>query len=184
MLYITAIQFGEVIYGVTSSGAAKGQNEVNGRTPASKATHEEPPTKAKPTYDPNDVVAQVLNFSTFGKDDGLTDSFWYRVGPEGCKYKRYTDIQGGMPNADRRLVAMLATINAFDPSEIDLNQLDPQSLQVGYDDQLHQDFGYLVVVKDAGKLVTASRISLDVDRLKRGWGLIYEKYCSGKHRPF
>ena len=63
---------------------------------------------AGPQHDPNDVVAQVLNYSNFGNDDGSPyGAFWYRV--DECRYK--LSFQG---QATGR--------------EIDLNALDPKNI--------------------------------------------------------
>jgi peptidoglycan hydrolase-like protein with peptidoglycan-binding domain len=134
-----------------------------------------------PKRDPDDVVAMVLNYSTFGKDDGENGSFWYKDGSEGCVYKRYLNK---ISTADAKVDLMLNMLSVTGPERLDLNELDPQNLRSGYDEQLWQDYGYMTVVEHIDQLITASRKSLDNDRLKRGWALIYKKYCTGKKKPF
>lgn len=134
-----------------------------------------------PKRDPDDVVAMVLNYSTFGKDDGENGSFWYRDGSEGCVYKRHLNK---ISTADAKVDLMLNMLSVTGPERLDLNELDPQNLRSGYDEQLWQDYGYMTVVEHIDQLITASRKSLDNDRLKRGWALIYKKYCTGKKKPF
>jgi len=117
--------------------------------------------------DPNDVVAQVLNYSAFGNDDGgsleggFGGSYWYQDKSDKCRYH-----QSG-PSSQKDQV-------------IDLNAIDPRNIR------------FLV---NADGTTTIFNDNLDlfpfwghgvrhIERLERGWHLIYSKYCRGKKKPF
>jgi len=100
--------------------------------------------------DPSDVVAQVLNYTTFGADDGIGDSaFWWRDPSKGtCLY---------------RLHYVLSV-----------------------------DWGPCRFVKHEGREIMAHRMQTlllgdgrrDLDRLARGWALIYGGKCKGSKKLF
>jgi hypothetical protein len=133
-----------------------------------------------PPQDPDDVVAQVLNYSFFGKDEGchpcvgrlpagnltLERGYWYQVTK--CQYKSF---------------ASDPTFSVFLPQVIDLNTIDPHNIEF-------QDAGNFYIIRtDDGSLIPIMFLfyqpeKLSVERLKRGWGLIYSKYCSGKKKAF
>lgn len=132
--------------------------------------------------DPDDVVAQVLNFSTFGRDDGYKadpaivaagyggrePGFWYKVA--NCTYRLHSG-GGGMAN----LVLALAGQPAS--SVIDLNSLDPKNITF-------ETFKDGSIVKHIDTVLTVSSTPINSERLERGWTLIYSKYCKGKEKPF
>ena len=129
------------------------------------------------TSDPSDVVAQVLNYSNFGNDSGspIFGSFWHRV--DNCRYR----LVGSPPlNVGVR--------------EIDLNAIDPNSLTFQYQPgevfrnpadirQLRQGPAGIITFADTQPLLIGPE-SLNIERLQRGWGLIYSKYCKGTERAF
>jgi tetratricopeptide (TPR) repeat protein len=44
--------------------------------------------------DPDDVVAQVLNYSSLGNDDGAGGSYWYQDKSDKCRYKLFGQAGG------------------------------------------------------------------------------------------
>jgi TonB family protein len=115
--------------------------------------------------DPNDIVAQVLNFSNFGKDEGEPDMFWYKI--KDCQYKLYGET--GLRGVD----------------SIDLNELDPRNIEF-YSDPTGSFLG-ATLVQYNGKLLMSSiwrNVPTNLERLQRGWELIYSRYCAGKAKPF
>ncbi|MBR0783934.1 peptidoglycan-binding protein [Bradyrhizobium iriomotense] len=137
--------------------------------------------------DPDDVVAQVLNYSTFGQDEGgseLADlmklagkpapdgGYWYRIDGSTCVYRLHPgkSIAGAM----------------LGRKEIDLNGLDPKNITFRYDDSrsLWGSGGMGTVVQHLNDTVIIAAGQLNMERLQRGWALIYQKYCRGKHRAF
>jgi hypothetical protein len=110
--------------------------------------------------DPNDVVAQVLNFTSFGKDQGEPDKFWYKV--KDCQYRRYGE----------------KTTTGVD--NINLNELDPQSIQIYSDPNGSFVGGTLVKYNEEVLLSNLWNSVSNFDRVERGWTLIYSEYCTGK----
>ncbi|MHC2519034.1 peptidoglycan-binding protein [Bradyrhizobium diazoefficiens] len=134
--------------------------------------------------DPDDVVAQVLNYSTFGQDEGYKanaaaiaaglagpeDGFWYKVG--NCVYRLHP---GG---STANLALLLAGLTGQTTSQIlDLNSLDPKNIT-------WQTYNDGTVVKHVNTVLTLSPTPINSERLERGWVLIYSKYCKGKEKPF
>ena len=62
-----------------------------------------------PPRDPNDVVAQVLNYSSFGNNDGSGGAYWYQDKSDKCKYRLFDPTPVGSPEID---------LNALDPRKI------------------------------------------------------------------
>ncbi len=134
-----------------------------------------------------DVVSQVLNYSSGCGDDGCSGySSWVVKDTKSCIYQKINSKDG----------TVLQTIN--------LNEMDPKSIQVvtmnrsyterkeihdpqkyfniiGYDNVVHnyqtQEVQYM------GREIFRSE-NLDMNRLQRGWSLIYSKYCSGTKKAF
>jgi TPR repeat protein len=128
--------------------------------------------------DEADVVAQVLNYSDCG-DDGGCETFkrinsplpvhWLRDPSAKCLYRK---------------AIQFSPQQYYLRDQIDLNDLDPRSLKFG--PRIHTGiFGDLKddveVTYDGTGIFSASA---DLDRIRRGWALIYSQYCSGKERPF
>jgi hypothetical protein len=113
----------------------------------------------------SDVVAQVLNYSEWGNDQGSTKgSFWYKAHANTCKYK----------------------ICAHEDEEtdigIDLDSFDPKSISVGSRFLYYGRYEFSITHE--GKTIISTSSSVDRDRLVRGWALIYRKYCKGTEKPF
>ena len=116
-----------------------------------------------PPRDPNDVVAQVLNYSSFGNTEGSGGAYWYQDNSDKCKYKLFDPTPVGSP-------------------EIDLNALDPRNITFR---EALTDSGvtYTILEYDPHPLLPGASpyfLKLDLQRLQRGWSLIYSKYCTGK----
>ena len=124
-------------------------------------------TAQEPQLDSNDVVAQVLNFSNFGRDDGATyGAFWYRV--DKCRYRMSVDGK--------------ATSR-----EIDLNGLDPKNIELDFIPERYVGKGTYIggginVLYKGDVLIHGD--ANDVERVERGWTLIYSDYCTGKADAF
>jgi TPR repeat protein len=137
--------------------------------------------------DPDDVIAQVLNYSTFGKDEGGSElgalletmgkpapegGYWYKVSSKDCVYKLHPgrSIAGAMLGA----------------KEVNLNDLDPKNITFQYDNStsLWGSDGTGTFTKHLDDVIIMALGQLNIQRLQRGWGLIYEKFCRGKERAF
>ena len=111
--------------------------------------------------DPNDVVAQVLNYTVFGNDEGNGDSFWYKETSGKCQYR-----------------LRISPDQSFSQGNfIDLDEIDPRNITFRYNSN-----GATVIMNDTATLFYTR--GLNVERLQRGWSLIYSNYCSGKEKPF
>lgn len=118
--------------------------------------------------DASDVVAQVLNYTVLGKD--LPESgFFYKE--KDCFYKQHN-----------------TTIT------IDLNGLDPRNITFEEDPVYDRGEyrGMAGSVKYEGHLLLGPNLisalfgdgKRDIQRLKRGWELIYARYCKGQQKAF
>ena len=140
--------------------------------------------KAAAGRDPKDIVAQVLNYSEFGKDEGGEEDFanpfdveivkipiyWSQDSSSKCRYVKAS-------NRNLSTVELKTLAAPVADKIIDLNQLDPRLIKFGYQN------GITAVVYDS-KILTSAFGQIDLDRLQRGWTLIYSKYCSGKQKAF
>jgi hypothetical protein len=147
----------------------------------------------------NDVVAQVLNFSTFGSDEGSGDSFWIKEGT--CRYKlcgpgpRYGLLEG--------LWGFAGIQTPRGQIHLDLNEYDPKSIifrttmvtcgtdncviatQVVEGDKiLTSALSTLVQMPFGSALFNLPVDRIDLNRIERGWKLIYTEYCRGTDKPF
>jgi hypothetical protein len=115
--------------------------------------------------DSNDVVAQVLNYSDFGNDAGYDVGgqtlYWYQDKSDKCRYKLYAKN----PINDPRMT-------------IDLNALDPRNIT------FQQNYTGRVIIRHDTDDLFQSLGQLNLERLQRGWSLIYSKYCKGKEKAF
>jgi hypothetical protein len=108
------------------------------------------------------VVAQVLNYSSFGNTEGSGGAYWYQDSSDKCKYKLFDPTPAGSP-------------------EIDLNALDPRKIMFR-EELTDSGVTYTILEYDFHPLLPGASphfMKLDVQRLQRGWSLIYSKYCSG-----
>ena len=136
--------------------------------------------------DPNDVVAQVLNYTVFGNDEGFDDNFWYNdLGK--CHYRLHfsdkpaTDINrstNGLEKFNKMMGQIPLASARMQRQSIDLNELDPKDITFG------SNSNYGTVVQYDTEMLFFYVGGLNLDRLQRGWNLIYSKYCSGKEKPF
>ena len=123
--------------------------------------------------DPSDVVAQVLNYTSFGDDQGTKDSFWWKLSD--CVYTK-----GGSSYFD-------AALGVTSGSRLDLNKLDPKSLTIGFDVAPNGDaapVSYFAVKNEGHNLLVNFFATVDQERATRGWQLIYSDYCKGSVKPF
>jgi hypothetical protein len=113
--------------------------------------------------DRNDAVAQVLNYSKFGRDDGATyGAFWYRV--DKCRYRMSVDGKATSREID---------LNGLDPKNIELDSIPERYIGKG------SYIGGGVNVLYKGDVLIHGDAS-DIERVERGWNLIYSEYCTGK----
>ena len=133
-----------------------------------------------------DVVSQVLNYSSGCSDDGCgTYSTWLARDVKNCIYDK-VNLQDGS-------VLQTINLNEMDPKSIQvvtMNKADTRRETVNSLNGLHV-IGYQNVVTKyqtqdvqyMGREIFSSQ-NLDINRLKRGWSLIYSKHCSGTKKAF
>jgi hypothetical protein len=144
------------------------------RTPSSEAV-------ATVQQDPNDVVAQVLNYTVFGNDNGMGGSFWYRTTTAQCSYALH------VPKVGRGDFAALPAIMQLGVRQsVNLEELDPRSILFRIDRQeaLWGRGGEGTLTMYDSDILFLSLGRLNIKRLQRGWALICDEYCQGKARPF
>ena len=160
-----------------------------------------------------DVVAQVLNYSSGCKDDGCDTYSWAVKDAKQCVYERvnfnagndtgYAQIQQLMQVA-QAISSPSFGVTGSSGNLIKLNELDPKSLKIATMDhvtteqkEIHDPHKYSRIVgynnvqhefqtqevQYMGKPIFSQQ-NLDVSRLKRGWALIYSKYCTGTKKAF
>jgi hypothetical protein len=119
--------------------------------------------------DEPDVVAQVLNYSSFGNESGEAYCHWKNVGE--CRYEIALNA------AAKNNKNLCQQIKGQLPSTLDLNSFDPRNFK--YTSLIGGDFtavSYMNEVLTLGKAYP--------DRVQRGWELIFTKYCKGTEKPF
>ena len=120
-----------------------------------------------------DTVSKVLNYSTGLEDEGASDDSWYVSPGAKCTYIR---VQG----PTHEIV-----------SKINLNQYDARNFKfkteyvyVLNEWTLQKQLMKVSQIYYMEKLLLGADHPLDLDRLERGWGLIYSKYCGGTRKEF
>lgn len=128
---------------------------------------------AKKQRDSSDVVAQVLNYTSTGFDEGLDNEFWVRESE--CVYRQFS--HGSMSG------------------KLNLNELNPEVIKI---EQRFLGNGttYHIVTHEGNPIINLNlmeafvsdlagkRSIRDPQRLSRGWALIYSKHCKGKKTAF
>jgi hypothetical protein len=128
---------------------------------------------------PDDVVAQVLNYSRYGSDEGTEGAYFVAI--DKCVY-RLARTQNGPQSLDDFL--------SGGDDVIKLDELDPRLVrfQHGLASRILDSFrpgpAVATVVRYDTKPIAYALKELDDERLKRGWRLIYEKFCTGKRKAF
>lgn len=124
-----------------------------------------------------DLPAEVLNVSVGCSEKGCDGLFWYKKKNSTCTYDE----------------ALLDPIEKkFIPvnNEVDLDKIDPRSIRIGAAAPtgpralLNPNQPVTVVTGNNGLHFESPYSQDQIDRLQRGWTLIYSKYCSGKKRDF
>jgi hypothetical protein len=140
---------------------------------------------ASVSQDQTDIVAQVLNYSRFGMDQGRAGSFYARVNK--CSYKLVESPNRFVGNNSEDLISAFPLPGQH---QINLDEIDPRNLtfEIGPAREIVGGMftgdGSVSAVKSDNQVITAIQSRLNLDRLQRGWRLIYEKYCAGKSKPF
>jgi hypothetical protein len=111
--------------------------------------------------DPNDVVAHVLNYSFLGVDDGT-----YQDASDKCIYRLFNRLLG----------VQEINLKTFDPRNItfsnESNNYGTIFTIIRHDITIINNFSYALVGQ------------LNIERLQRGWTLIYSNYCRGRQKEF
>jgi hypothetical protein len=138
----------------------------------------------KEHYDPKDVVAQVLNYSDFGKDvvSETDHGFWYAKSK--CVYAKagkrtfYDD-----PDYDIAKTAFEEKLNM-----LDLNKVDPRTVKIGMKVRILHAVPFVkvgdVAEFNGGADLLGVGTILDEGRLERGWALVFSQHCKGTKNAF
>ena len=147
-----------------------------------------------PKRDPNDVVGQVLNYTVFGVDEGLSDNFWHKAPSGKCLYRLHISgnkpLNGSADNIFKQITdfsKMFSVQSALMQRQvIDLDQFDPKNITFRYDNNptAWGQNGVGTIVQHINEILFFYIGALDINRLQRGWRLIYSNYCHGKEKPF
>jgi hypothetical protein len=136
--------------------------------------------------DPSDMVAQILNYVFAGNEHGLEGedgnfggSYYYQswrfvLKESDCVYRNIIFI-----NND-------GTLQKSGDIIIDLNKYDPHLFDFKQTQERNDD-GNLVTkyqVLYDGKVWSSSLRAFSFERARRGWALIYSKYCTGSKASF
>lgn len=154
-----------------------------------------------------DIVAQVLNYSSGLPETGGAD-FWYPHDKKNCIYRKAIAARVNESDADRKFRQVISV--AFGGGseqvetlpEIKLNDLDPKSIKVAeYTHSITEPrtrWDYVlkrnILISETRNWVTQDVLhsgkeifttqNQDIDRIRRGWSLIYSKYCKGAAKAF
>lgn len=133
-----------------------------------------------------DTVAKVLNYSDGERSDiGSEYSFWYAYDAKKCIYRKagykrtsnYNDYPGVF-DVDENVKEI--DLNSFDKSSVRY-----QSLQINHPSVLGEApriTTQVTIFADGRTIFTADDV--DPERIKRGWQVIYSKYCVGQRKEF
>ena len=134
-----------------------------------------------------DTVAQVLNYSDgFSDDLGDNYGFWYAYDAKNCIYRKAEYVRVS-PSDDYKKIVFDVNENA---RELNLNAINKNSIK--YDDLTLNypargvdglKITHKITVYGGGRILFSTD-KLDAERIKRGWSLIYSKYCSGDKKEF
>ena len=173
---------------------AEGEREVAEAEAAKQAAKAEAQQKAAEAElqvnakrDPNDVVAQVLNYTVFGNDEGSGDSYWFKDPAGKCLYRLHIAVRRSQKDAASDFLLNFGIGNALMQRRvIDLDELDPKNITFRYDTNqtLWGENGAGTIIQHVSEILFFYVGTLDLNRLQRGWSLIYSKYCRGRDKPF
>jgi hypothetical protein len=133
-----------------------------------------------------DTVANVLNYSDGGPDDGNESTFWYAVDAKKCIYAKASNSVG--VKSEDGLTTTFEVIPKL--RVMDLNSFDRTSLKFA-----SEKINYPSVFGEAPRTTTQVYIyadgreifrteGIDIERVKKGWNVIYSKYCAGTKKEF
>jgi hypothetical protein len=133
-----------------------------------------------------DTVANVLNYSDGGPDDGNETTFWYAVDAKKCIYAKASNSVG--VKSEDGLTTTFEVIPKL--RVMDLNNFDRTSLRFA-----SEKINYPSVFGEAPRTTTQVYIyadgreifrteGIDIERVKKGWSVIYSKYCTGTKKEF
>ena len=137
-------------------------------------------------YD-DDVVAQVLNYTMFGKDAekgymtegsivGTPPVFmgavggWHAIDKTKCQYSLALYSYN-----------LFERVHSLSARTLNLNEMDPKSIKVGQKLLFNQ---WRTTVFYEGEPLVMAWGSVDKEKVTRGWTAIYSKHCSGKKSAF
>ena len=187
-------------HGLASSKAALGEMYANGRgvprdikqavtwyRKAAEQGHsqarsrlEELEVLERASLNDNDIVAKVLNYTAFGKDEGTDGAFWYKEAQKGCRYRLY-EPRGNPKSLESTFKSLESKLNNLygikAKQSIDLEDSDPKNITFVLESGE-------TVVRHVNDVLIKGPDTLDGERLHRGWSLIYSKFCRGKEMPF
>jgi hypothetical protein len=132
-----------------------------------------------PKRDPNDVVAQVLNYSTYGNDEGTDRAFWFKQDSGKCVYSLYSPTVAEILSGNKPEVVRTIDLDQFDPRNITFKHERVRS-----DTWLGRNPHVFTITAHINQVIARARGKLNLERLRHGWTLIYSKYCTGKRKEF
>ncbi len=160
-------------------GGLQGLTEGDG-TPEEKALRY---NKLKTEFEgDDDIVRKVLNYSTFGEDEGTDAGFWYPVDRANCSYEVIKN-----PSIIPLFPGIQLTVRGH-PDSINLNTVDPRNIKIGrvmasniYNYDYHEVYAVDLDKKGTFQCLVSR---CDGDRLNRGWSRVFSEFCSGVKRDF
>jgi hypothetical protein len=132
--------------------------------------------------DPSDVVEQILNYAFTGNEHGVENEdghfggryyypHWVFFTRESkCVYKR---IYFEKVDKIKRTDDLIIDLGKYDPKLFDFREKQYRDEKVTKYEILYD-----------GKVLSATPFPLSIERARRGWSLIYSKYCTGSQAPF
>jgi hypothetical protein len=144
-----------------------------------KAKFVEQHEAAKLTY-AQDVIAQVLNYSSTGYEDGDESAFWRKK--SSCVYERvsYAPLWVEQTISNLKNVGPILGLSGI-PDTLNLNELNFDEISFGMDRLPVGTMG--VLIQHQGKTIVQGAGTRQMERLQRGWSLIYRQ-CPGVKKSF
>ena len=136
--------------------------------------------------DQTNVVIQVLKYTISGRDEGTDTLFWWHESSEPCVFHRWSSGWTGLIQMFQDIQHLNVLQGTGIVTDIDLEQIDPKNLKFDYEFGVSNNGQMFTatVVKYEGRTILSYSGELDLDRLQRGWNLIYSDHCKGKAKPF
>jgi hypothetical protein len=133
-----------------------------------------------------DTVAKVLNYSDGNPDEGAEYSFWYALDAKNCIYAKAESGEGTTsPDGKTITYSVKPKVKIMDLNSFDKTSIKFLSQQINYPSILGaapRTTPQVYIYVDGREIFRTEGI--DMERARKGWSVIYSKYCVGARKEF